>query len=176
MYHKVVLLSLCNQDWRFLCLVAGLQTIWDCLQRMSLYCSCHVIDTAHIVCGARSMKLSGVHPFVRPSVCSGIPSFYHCILVWQVCYCGPSWQRQAPSSVAFSSKCEQCHIYSCYRRLNTNLWLLLTLEFHAPRWPVPCWAPALSSRSSATMMPLSTARPSTTSATSSLLRIRPTNC
>ena len=34
-------------------------------------------------------------------------------------------QRRAPCSTVLSSRCEQCHVYSWRRKLNTDLWLLV---------------------------------------------------
>ena len=49
----------------------------------------NVIDTVHIMCAARSMKLLGV----CPSVCLSVPSFGCHKVLWWVCCCGPSGQE-----------------------------------------------------------------------------------
>ena len=92
-------------------------------------------DTTCIVRGARSVKRSSV----CPSACLSHPSTAAaaCGQWWICCWvpCGQEiWNidRQqrvlsstVQSSIAFSSKCEQWHIYSCRRRLNADL---LTVE------------------------------------------------
>ena len=84
------------------------------------------IDTARIVCGR-------FYVTVRcPSVCLYGPAIDNCSSVRRVCCCGPGGQevsidcctagarqQRRRSSTAVSSKCEQCHVSSRRRTLNT---------------------------------------------------------
>ena len=87
------------------------------LRSASLCAVCYVlIDTACIVCG-------------RVCVTSICPSIDRCSSVWRVAAVARragdinrQQQWRAPhSSTVFSSKCEQCHVVSCRRKLNTDL-------------------------------------------------------
>jgi len=88
--------------------------------------------------GLRNGTVS-VRPSVRPSLCLSVPSIDRCSGVWRVCCWAPrrvvdiDRQRRTPSSngaavarhtarcTTVSIKCERCHVYSCRRRLNTDL-------------------------------------------------------
>ena len=79
------------------------------------------IDSARTVCGRIHVRLS----VSRIDRCS-------CSSMRRVCWCGPGGQemsidsggRHVSSSTAFSSKCEQCHLVSWRRKLNTDLFIL----------------------------------------------------
>jgi len=64
-----------------------------------------IIGTAHIVCGAASMQLSGVRPSSRPSVPSGRRML-------RVCCCGPDDQAIRIDCRSAVSKCRECHVVS----------------------------------------------------------------
>jgi len=92
-----------------------------------------VIDTAHIVCHGVGVTIRC--PSVRLSVCLShpAPQPWHAmgLLLWAQWAGDIDWQRRAPSSTAFSSKCEQCHVYSRHRRLNTYLYFVFNLYWHS---------------------------------------------
>ena len=76
------------------------------------------------------LSLLGVRRSVRPSVSlSHLSTAATACAVQQVCCCGPGGQEisinsgssTAHSSTTFSSKCEQCHVVSWRRKLNTDL-------------------------------------------------------
>ena len=87
-----------------------------------------LIDTACIVC-------DGVCVIVWcPSICLSVSAVDRCSSLRQVCCCGPSGQRISidcftassqqqwhHSSMVVSSKGKQCHVSSCRKRLNTDL-------------------------------------------------------
>ena len=92
-----------------------------------------VIDTAGIVCGLRSMVYVAVG---CPSV--SVPSIDRCNSVRRVYCWAPLGLEYRPSaaalnSTAASSKCEQCHVYSRRRRLNTDVLILYIANEQARR-------------------------------------------
>ena len=120
------------------------------------------IDTARIACGR-------FYVTVRcPSVCLYGLAIVNCSSVRRVCCCGPGGQevsidcctagarqQRRRSSTALSSKCEQCHVSSRRRTLNTfsrmgatskNVYILfpLTPEAEAPRISVQAYAPCVN--------------------------------
>ena len=66
---------------------------------------------------------------VRLFVCPSILSFAWCMPLWWVCCWVPCWQEiqrrsqgaQQQQQIALSRKCEQCHVFSWRRKLNTDL-------------------------------------------------------
>ena len=85
-----------------------------------------VIDTACIVCGAGSMKLSGVRPSVCLSVCptTSVPSLAAARRCGGFAAVGPAGRRYRSIAArpALSSNCEQCHVVSGRRKLNRRVY------------------------------------------------------
>jgi len=94
-----------------------------------------LIRTAHIVCAAGSMQLSGVRPSVRLSVCLSIRPLHHSATAAGLLLCarraGDS-AAQPHSSTVCSGKSGQCHVVSCCRKLNSDLLTYLVLWASPP--------------------------------------------
>ena len=74
-----------------------------------------ITDTADMLCGAASLKLSRV----RLSVCPSVPSF-GCVRFAAVGPAAGDIDRLQHSWSALGNKCEQCHVVSWHRKLNTD--------------------------------------------------------
>ena len=85
---------------------------FTCQYKVARY-TCYFIDTARIVCGRGSMKLSGVRLSVRPS--HHLIAARHCGRFAAV---GPADRRyRSIAARALSSKCEQNSVASVHCRL-----------------------------------------------------------
>ena len=120
---------------------------WKERLRIDLFCVEWDVNLARFS-SVQSMKRSSVRPSVRPLVClsrhlTSAPG----LLLSAVRTGDIHQQRQAPGarhqrrrSTALSSKCEQCHVYSRRRKLNTDLllyieWIDVTVSMATIRSP-----------------------------------------